>query len=1237
MSKSDGESKQNRKELIFRTILTEQAIKEVDLAERLNIGQRTVNNYLRELENERRITKEGLYWQVIDFGSRQLRRIDITPEEGMALWLAARSLAHVQDERNEVVETAFYKLANAIKDDIVLGNVMVQAAQELADRPERTGYNQVFRTLMQAYVYRRTVEIVYKPAKGESFKTTFQPYLFEPSLFGLSIYAIGHSSLVNKLRTYKIERIQSATLTRDEYRIPDDFAGLAILKTGWSGMYGENTQLVRLRFSPAVRNRVLETHWHGTQKTYDDPSLPNYLIWEAHLSEWLDLLPWAKGWGSAVEVLEPLEMRQEIEREIRRMMSVYGLGVKIQNPTITRLLRCWGKTGAGNSFHPAIFHMLDVANVAYVLLDDNAPCRWRQSLAHALNVDEIQLKNWLPYFIALHDIGKISIAFQSQNATQFERMKRENFIFSGWRTDDFIRHEIISRVFIETANLPQNLQCLSEAISGHHGKFVGKEKTKDARNLLRREDITWQEMRQQTDGLLRAVFFTYVPEALIQPSNISTAIMALSGFMVLCDWVGSDERFFKVCSDEGFDDYVIESRNRAIQAVTSVGLLLPVASKVSDDVALLFADLGDLRPLQMAINDIPKDLLEKPTITLIEAPTGEGKTEAALALARCISRINGTDEMFYALPTMATSDQMFGRLQKHLRERLGLNTQVKLAHGQAFLVEDDLCSETPLANIELLSNGDSAKDKEDREIMEWFSGKKRALLAPFGVGTVDQIELAVLNVKHGALRMAGLLGKIVIVDEVHAYDVYMTTIIERLLMWLSEMGTSVILLSATLPLTRRAQLLKAFGATTNLADDKVSLYPSLLVANESTVHHVSTTVWQPNRIISLEMLHWGDNDADVEAKAHWLLTQVADGGCVCWMSNTVKRAQRIFNKLRELNTDDIQLNLLHSQFPLEERQRRESNLSAMYGRKNDTQPRPIKGIVIGTQVLEQSLDLDFDVMASDLAPIDLLLQRAGRLHRHERIRPAMHLTPHLFINFEIDNNETLKLGSDRKIYAPLIVRKTYQALVRQKNRRITLPNDYRVLIEMVYGGPPPSQDDPLYNDWLSLKSKEDMAKAEAAQRLIPAPDARDSFAEIVAKRTELMESENKAGYLIAQTRLGEPSLNIIPLELEGSTIRLADEKIHINAEAPRSTQLFLLRQHLRISNPQAIKAIESQSSTKLFSQSALLEDFYPLWLTSGKAQMQTAKGQILMFTLDPDLGLVIEKINKEGKTLDNHE
>ena len=265
-----------------------------------------------------------------------------------------------------------------------------------------------------------------------------------------------------------------------------------------------------------------------------------------------------------------------------------------------------------------------------------------------------------------------------------------------------------------------------------------------------------------------------------------------------------------------------------------------------------------------------------------------------------------------------------------------------------------------------------------------------------------------MNVKHVGLRMTGLVGKVLIIDEVHAYDTYMTTIIERLLRWLSSMNTSVILLSATLPIARRKQLAEAYCKGVMLDEQLNIAYPNLLVikkqfSEDKTVWTPSQEikVWQPNRVIEINSLHFADDEDQVSEKAKWLIGQIRDSGCACWITNTVKRSQNIYKALNELKKEtslDIELDLIHSQFPLSNRQDKEIQLKDKYGRKGDKRPK--RGIVIGTQVLEQSLDLDFDdltmvLLAQSLArepeiqnPVIVLV--TDRVDLDEQIKKTFH-------------------------------------------------------------------------------------------------------------------------------------------------------------------------------------------------------------------------------------------------------
>jgi CRISPR-associated endonuclease/helicase Cas3 len=736
---------------------------------------------------------------------------------------------------------------------------------------------------------------------------------------------------------------------------------------------------------------------------------------------------------------------------------------------------------------------------------------------------------------------------------------------------------------------------------------------KEARTILKFfEPPEWRDLRAVALELLLPYLLAQPPTVWPEPSNISAAIMALTGFTILCDWIGSDATHFKCQCGESLEQYVPESELRARRAADADGFFAVCQSAAPLAFVDLFPDKVPPRSLQTAVDAVPTEALLGPCLAILEAPTGEGKTEAALALAHRIAQARGSDELYYALPTMATSNQMFVRLQTHLYERLGLETQVKLVHGQAFLVEDDL----RIAPME------DAGKAHSQAAQDWFGAKKRSLLAAFGVGTIDQVELAVLNVRHTALRMIGLAGKVVILDEVHAYDIYMTTILEALLGWLRALDTSVIILSATMPLLRRAALARAYGVDAS-AMVSVLDYPSLWILGEggsyySASQEISSRPMPP---IALGALHWGDDQESTEAKARWLLDAVAKGGCVCWMTNLVRRAQSMFDALDHLAGPDVDRMLLHAQMPLMERQNREKELVGKYG--PGCENRPERGVVVGTQVLEQSLDLDFDVLVSDLAPIDLLLQRAGRLHRHVRSRPAEHTFPRLWINVPLSEANELCLEPDCRVYAAFMLSQTWDTL--HYRTEIVLPRDYRPLVEMVYGFTDLPPGHPFQSEWRDLKKQEANATAQARLRLLPDADPRWAFSSRMA-RLQFEENENSAAWIVAQTRLGEESVTVLPLERRGNTAWCWGNgpQVRLDRPAPREVQLALLRSQMRISDRRAVPLLKAQPLPVLFAESALLRGYLPLWLEGGKCGFPL-KGGTLELELNEKLGLRIHK------------
>ncbi len=1214
-----GMTKAERLEEMKRLYI-QRAYSDIDMAERLGVDRTLIYRDRIELTGQYPVEKDGEGRYHIP-RTKLISEIKLNLHEALTLYLAGRKTSRQTRFHQPHTVNAVEKLAATLRQPMT--DRLLKSAEQLMAQEKDPEKIKIIETITQAWVEQRKVKIEYQALGNEGLtRHVINPYIIEPSIWSDSIYVIAQSDFNDKIFPFKIERIISATLSGETFGIPTSFDDEQLLKHAWGIWYGDKDPVtVKLRFSPTVTRRVKESIWHPLENVEDTED--GGCTWSVQIAEWREMLPWVRGWGADVEVLEPEGLKNNIRLEAQRLAQLYSImdnsSKNTDNPNEERLLLLWGKTQKGsldpNEYHPALFHMLDVAFVAKTLLGKDASPRWRNSLGKVIGVDRDSLQDWLPWFIALHDIGKISVPFQEQNDLQKSRLIAEGFDLGNKRWNNNPPHGLISQVFIKyEADFPFSeklLSGLADLAGGHHGWFSDAQTQIDARAALRREPEEWKELRREASKLLFEMLNTKLP-SYIEDINVSATGMAFTGFCILCDWLGSDSGVFKITPHRSLDEYIPESIERAKSGAERAGFFQKSRSEAGNKFQELFSNIGTPRPLQIAIDEIPASVLSSPCLAVIEAPTGEGKTEAALTLAHRIAQFNVTDEFYYALPTTATSNQMFERLQEYLLHRLNLPTQINLIHGQAFLYQDDL-------RIQPLSNGNQDED----DAIDWFAPKKRALLAPFGVGTVDQAELAALNVKHVPLRMIGLAGKVLIIDEVHAYDTYMTTVIEMLLQWLSKVGTSVILLSATLPKERRARLAKAYGVQITDEMSQDDSYPSLWVVSQADVHYSSPAAQQPNRSIFLDTsLNYSDDQ--IEEKAHWLLNAVSSGGCACWMTNTVARAQQIFDAVDKTAPDTVELFLLHAQLPLDERQKREKEITEKFGPAS-TERKP--SIVIGTQVLEQSLDLDFDVMVSDIAPIDLLLQRAGRLHRHiGRERPDAHAEPRFYVNAERGEKGGLSLGVNRYVYAPYILHRTWEVL--QNRSEINLPMDYRPLIEFVYDEKEPDADHPLRDAWNKLQEEQNTAVEQAQLRIVPAPHPNDSFSGPISQ-LRFKESETQAGWTIAKTRLGEESITIIPLERRGDVCKAMvdgkDVEFNLKQKISHDLQIQLLRRSIRVSNQRGVRALKSKmvELSLVFKDASLLKEAIPLFLTENKTSFQFEKGNII-FLLDPKLGLVID-------------
>lgn len=888
----------------------------------------------------------------------------------------------------------------------------------------------------------------------------------------------------------------------------------------------------------------------------------------------------------------------------------------------------WGKAqrsssdSVGPEWHPLVCHMLDVMNVADAMLEQLHPEMTRLLLS-PLGGRESALP-WLRLLIALHDMGKATPGFQRKwtgNLAEQERYGLTN------RTDrECHRHGVTG-----TAILSQLLQnsdflgaaalsrpkavALARAVASHHGEFARDEAVENCtfRDLSRHlRDGQWRNVHLAIGRLLFSVAVGECPLLPIsgEPQLVPGFVMALAGLTSVADWLGSDSDNFKYTAlPVSLEAYQATSKARARDTLARVGW---VASERRAPRA--FSDLFPFGPrsLQIATEQLVANL-SGPSLIIIESTMGDGKTEAALLVSEVLAPRIGQSGLYIGLPTQATANQMLGRVQRFLENTHRGRANLQLVHGDAVLSER--FHELKLRAI----YGDERSSNVCAET--WFSQSKRALLASHAVGTVDQGLMGVLQTRHGFVRLFGLAGKTVILDEVHAYDTYTSELLDRLVSWLSVLGATVVVLSATLPRQRREALIRAYGAD---VPDGEAQYPRVTAATRGA--RATSVGTQPSR--SAQCIAIRQRDDDEEGTANEIGLSLAEGGCVAWICNTVKRAQQAYAALKRMRAsgvlpEDTDLTLLHSRFLRKDRQRLEQKVEQLYG--PEAKLRPFRGVVVGTQVLEQSLDIDFDLMISDLAPIDLVLQRVGRLHRHNRTRPAPHHDPTLWLVMPAVSAMGPDFGSVARVYEPDVMFRTWWEL--QGTTHFQIPGELESWIERVYGdqGSSPSDQDLKASMTEAIEIASEKRRAdwnEAQQKLLFAPNQAlhdDAFGNTYSHLEE-DESGELHAQLCAQTRLAEPSVDVVcvwntdlGLQLERCDPTTLDlDRMPSLAEARGLVAHSLKMEVRRLKGLEAIVV-----EPKRWSDSSMLR--YKKLLVLGD------DAECAGITLDPELGLVFAR------------
>jgi CRISPR-associated endonuclease/helicase Cas3 len=660
---------------------------------------------------------------------------------------------------------------------------------------------------------------------------------------------------------------------------------------------------------------------------------------------------------------------------------------------------------------------------------------------------------------ALHDVGKISPGFQlkyfkpylAQILPDLARIPASNFqtdhaLISYAAVRDYLKHPSWAKI-----------------AGAHHGGLRGGRIPKDHTEPFGGK--SWSQERKKLIDLLVSEF-----GAPGKQKESPVVQNLLAGLVSVADWIGSDETCFPAKGIPAGFDYMGEAR----KAVGACGWKIFDPQK-----GLSFEHIFKNRPYKVQQSFM--DAVDGPGLYILEAPMGTGKTEAALYAAYALMTAGHNRGLFFGLPTRLTSEKIHERVMSFLDRICREGTRPKLAHSKAWLSEF------------------SMGGKEFRMGKSWFDTRKRRILHPFAVGTIDQALLSVLNVKHFFVRTFGLAGKVVILDEVHSYDLYTGTLMEEMVSRLLEIGCTVIILSATLTRERIDPLLGRFP--TPPRSQGVEPYPLFTKKTGDVIQEIPS-IWTRKQSYDVET-----RDLDDPAVAREAVKAAEGGACVLLIATTVTKAQNWFDAVRgEMRENAFPLGMIHSKFPGFRREELETEWISRLGRNGDRPPRGC--ILVGTQVLEQSIDIDCDFLITEIAPMDMILQRMGRQWRHERENRPTDRPRTLIISSSPegvdDMDEMVECFGKGNcyVYMPYLLLKTWT--VWQGRPVVHLPRDIRPVLEATYCSPgetDPSIFHELYRIMMEMRANL-RRRAESAKSSVRSLVMREDREELVTRYSD---------------------------------------------------------------------------------------------------------------------------------------
>lgn len=794
----------------------------------------------------------------------------------------------------------------------------------------------------------------------------------------------------------------------------------------------------------------------------------------------------------------------------------------------------WAKSGDESGHLSLPQHLLDAAGVAGAVYDIWVSESLKRRLADGLNLADEKVRDLYIWLAGTHDVGKACLKFQ----TQLERKGGYEHLISNLTDSDLplrmsgleksrdkMPHGICSGVLIANWLMDQGFdyptaEWLASAADAHHGVPSSDGEKDHIETILTTYPKKWQDVhRELLDKMADVTGIRPTLDALrVSEVTDTTAIQLLTGLVVIADWIASNPEAFPMVLSSNQDE-------RVRSGMSSTDLTRPWRGKpAQSDIDEHFQNSFNwpkhyrARSVQTGMVEAAKTVAE-PSLIILEAETGVGKTEAALAAAHIIANTTGAQGIYFAAPTMATANGLLERTMTWAKNvtDAGSVSSLYLAHSKNQLSE-------PYQRLRFNGIGEDSPAGENVVASSWMSGRRRGLLSNVVVGTVDQVLMMALRQRYSMLRHVALAGKIIIFDEVHAFDTYTSDYLETTLEWLAHYGATVIIMSATLPPERRTALVKAFTGQTPYTAS--TAYPLITVASQSGQQSITPEPSPTNLEAAIQVV-----DDSLDELQHVISTLLDDGGVALIICNTIARAQETYRAFKHAHPDEVELH--HAGFMAWERAQKEDRLRGDLGpNAHRGSGRPHRKIIVATQVAEQSLDIDADVLVTDIAPMDLIIQRIGRLHRHNRPdadRPLQLREPKVFVRGieSLVPHPVLNSGAEA-IYGSAILLATLLHLPKTFKR----PDDVAALVRKVYAT---EQNVPA--EWAEEWDKALIADGEREQRaharsksfrMNPPDDCRrlsDLFGDL--QQATLTLGDDEAG--AAQVRDSEPAVEVIPI------------------------------------------------------------------------------------------------------------